>query len=54
MYVMVKFVFWIAVLANFWEQELSFWLSDCSILIAMPLLEVHPSYPLVSLSEGVR
>ena len=34
-------------LANCFEKKNSFWLSACIVLIVVPLLCVHPSFPLV-------
>ena len=41
-------------LAKCLVKKLSFWLSACSVLIVVPLLLVRHSFPLVSLTEGVR
>ena len=41
-------------LANYLGKKLSFWLPACSVLIVMPLLQVHPSFSLVFWMEGVR
>ena len=35
-------------------ERVSFWLSTCSVLIVVPLLEMRPSFPWVSWTEGVR
>ena len=53
--VLVLFVFIVdSRLANCLGKKLSFWLSVCSILIVVPLVLVHPSFPLVSWTESVR
>ena len=39
---------------QFFGKKLSFWLSACSVLIVVPLLEMRPSFPLVSWTEGIR
>ena len=41
-------------LANNLGKILSFWLSACSVLIAVALLQVRPSFPLVSWMQSVR
>ena len=38
MYVLVEFLFWIIILANFLGNKLSFWLSACGVLIVVPML----------------
>ena len=53
MYVLVKIFILDSGLANHLRKKLSFWLSACSVLTVVPLLLVHPVFPLVSWMEGV-
>ena len=41
-------------LAKFMGKKLFFWLSACNVVIVVPFLEVRPTFPLVSWTEGVR
>ena len=47
MFVKVQFFILVSSLVIF-GKKMSFWLSACSVLIVVPLLQVRPSFPSVS------